>query len=430
MIERYQTEEMKKIWSEENKYQTWLEIEILASEAWSQVGKVPVEAATAIRKKAMIDSRRVLEIEEETRHDVVAFTRAVSESLGDEKKWVHYGLTSTDVVDTANGVRLKEANTVLEAHLQTLMSLIKEEANRYRYTLCMGRTHGIHAELTTFGLKLAGFYDELHRHMTRFQAVRHEVEVGELSGAVGTFSAIPMSVEAYVCEQLGLTPQPITTQVLPRDLYAHYISVLALMATSIERFATEWRHLQRTEVQELEEGFGRGQKGSSAMPHKRNPISAENLCGLARMMRGYLIPAFEDVNLWHERDISHSSVERMMLPEATTLLDYMLQRLTRMIQNWHVREDKMMENIERTKGLIYSQYVLLALIDKGLSREDAYDMIQPLAMQAFEAGTEYKPLLMKSEDVRRYLSEEELNECFNPEAQLKEVDAIFHRVGL
>lgn len=430
MIERYQTEEMKAIWNEEHKYQTWLEIEILACEAWCELGKIPKEDVIAIRQQAHVEVERVLELEAMTQHDVVAFTRAVSESLGDEKKWIHYGLTSTDVVDTANGVRLKEANAVIEKSLRDLISLVGKEAQRYRNTPCIGRTHGIHAEVTTFGLKLAVFYDELQRHLTRFLAVRDEVEVGELSGAVGTFAAIPMFVEQYVCEHLGLRPQPITTQVLPRDLYAHYISVLALIATSIERFATEWRHLQRTEVQELEEGFHQGQKGSSAMPHKRNPISAENLCGLARVMRGYLIPAFEDVNLWHERDISHSSVERMMLPEATTLLDYMLKRLYKMIEQWHVDVDRMKENIAQTNGLIYSQSILLTLVDKGLSREEAYDMIQPLAMEAFQQHCAYQTLLEQDEQVRCYLSAEELAHLFDEQQLFHEVDALFQRVGL
>ena len=430
MIERYQTEAMKAIWNEEHKYQTWLEIEILACEAWCELGKIPKEDVIAIRQQAHVEAERVLELEAMTRHDVVAFTRAVSESLGDEKKWIHYGLTSTDVVDTANGVRLKEANAVIEKSLRDLISLVGKEAQRYRNTPCIGRTHGIHAEVTTFGLKLAVFYDELQRHLTRFLAVRDEVEVGELSGAVGTFAAIPMFVEQYVCEHLGLRPQPITTQVLPRDLYAHYISVLALIATSIERFATEWRHLQRTEVQELEEGFHQGQKGSSAMPHKRNPISAENLCGLARVMRGYLIPAFEDVNLWHERDISHSSVERMMLPEATTLLDYMLKRLYKMIEQWYVDVDRMKENIAQTNGLIYSQSILLALVDKGLSREEAYDMIQPLAMEAFQQHCAYQTLLEQDEQVRCYLSAEELAHLFDEQQLFHEVDALFQRVGL
>lgn len=430
MIDRYQTEEMASIWSEENKYQAWLEVEILASEAWAKEGKVPEEDAKKIRQNAKVDAKRVAEIEEVTRHDVVAFTRCVSESLGDEKKWVHYGLTSTDVVDTANGYRLKQANEVIASRLTNLMDLVKEEANRYRHTLCIGRTHGIHAELTTFGLKLAGFYDELKRDYRRFCQARKEVEVGQLSGAVGTFAAIPMSIEQYVCTSLGLSVQPITTQVLPRDLYANYISSLALIATTIERFATEWRHLQRTEVQELEEGFGKGQKGSSAMPHKRNPISAENLCGLARMVRGYLIPAFEDVALWHERDISHSSVERMMFADATTLVDYMLKRLTGMIRQWRVREDKMLENIEKTHGLVYSQYVLLSLIDKGLSRETAYDLIQPLAMTAFHEGMNYKEVLLANDEVMHHLTKEELDQIFDPNQQLTYVDMIFERVGI
>lgn len=430
MIDRYQTPEMAQIWSEQNKYDTWLEIEILAAEAWSHCSKIPHEDVVNIRKKAKVDAKRVAEIEEVTRHDVVAFTRAVSESLGEEKKWVHYGLTSTDVVDTANGVRLKQANEWIEKHLVALMKVVKREALKYKDAVCIGRTHGIHAEVTTFGLKLAGFYDELQRSYDRFMQARKEVEVGQLSGAVGTYSNIPLSVEEEVCRKLGLHVQNITTQVSPRDRYAAYISTLALIATSIERFAVEWRHLQRTEVQELEEQFAKGQKGSSAMPHKRNPISAENLCGIARVIRGYVTPAYEDVILWHERDISHSAVERMMLPDVTSLLNYMLVRLTKMIENWHVRTDKMIENLEKTHGLIYSQNVLLRLVDKGLSREEAYDLIQPLAMQAFEEGLSYKDLLQADERIRQHLTQAELDELFDPQSQLQHVDDIFKRVGL
>lgn len=430
MIDRYQTPEMARIWSEQHKYEVWLEIEILAAEAWSHCGKVPAEDVEKIRQRAKVDAQRVTEIEEVTHHDVVAFTRAVSESLGDEKKWIHYGLTSTDVVDTANGCRLKEADDYLERHLKELITLVGQEAKKYQHAVCIGRTHGIHAEVTTFGLKLALFYDELVRRLKRFKEVRKEVEVGQLSGAVGTYSNIPLAVEEEVCQKLGLHLQNITTQVSSRDRYAEYIATLALIATTIERFAMEWRHLQRTEVQELEENFAKGQKGSSAMPHKRNPISAENLCGLARIIRGYITPAYEDVLLWHERDISHSSAERLMLPDATSLLNYMLVRMTKMISNWRVRTDKMEENIQKTHGLVFSQNVLLKLIDKGLSREAAYDLIQPLAMEAFETGVPYKELLANNDEVRQYLSLEELDELFDPQSQLHHVDDIFERVGL
>lgn len=430
MIDRYQTPEMKAIWSEQNKYDIWLEVEVLAAEAWSHCGKIPAEDIQKIKKDARVDATRVAEIEEITRHDVVAFTRAVSESLGEEKKWIHYGLTSTDVVDTANGVLLKQANEVLLKSLHQLMEVVKEEALRYRYTPCIGRTHGIHAEVTTFGLKLASFYDELKRNEKRFLMARTEVEVGQLSGAVGTYSNIPLSVEEEVCQKLGLHVQNITTQVSPRDRYAEYVATLALIATCLERFAVEWRHLQRTEVQEIEEQFAAGQKGSSAMPHKRNPISAENLCGLARMIRGYLIPAYEDVSLWHERDISHSSVERMMLPDITTLLHYMICRLTRMMQNWTVKPEKMLENINQTQGLVYSQNVLLNLIDKGLSREEAYDLIQPLAMKSFNEQLPYFDVLVADQEVMQYFTVEELKQLFTPESQLTHVDAIFERVGL
>lgn len=430
MIDRYQTPEMKEIWSEQNKYNTWLEIEILAAEAWSHCGKVPMEDAKKIRQNAKVDAKRVAEIEEVTRHDVVAFTRAVSESLGDEKKWIHYGLTSTDVVDTANGYLLKEANECIEQHLRELIALVASEAKHYQHAVCIGRTHGIHAEVTTFGLKLALFYDELNRRLQRFCDVRKEVEVGQLSGAVGTYSNIPLAVEEEVCQKMGLHLQNITTQVSSRDRYAEYISTLALIATTLERFAMEWRHLQRTEVQELEENFAKGQKGSSAMPHKRNPISAENLCGIARIIRGYITPAYEDVLLWHERDISHSSAERLMLPDATSLLNYMIVRLTNMIKNWRVRTDKMEENIQKTHGLVFSQNILLKLIDKGLSREEAYDLIQPLAMQSFETGEPYIEILKRNNQIQSLLTSQELEVLFDPKESLQHVDDIFKRVGL
>ena len=318
MLARYTRPVMAQLWSEHNRYQNWLEVELLAVEAWAALGDIPQEDAALLRQRARFSIERILEIEEDTRHDVVAFTRAVSETLGDERKWVHYGLTSTDVVDTAYGYQLKQVNDVLRQGLQQLTEVVAKKALAHRHTVCMGRTHGVHAEPTTFGLKLANWYAELKRNSERFEHAAAGVEAGKISGAVGTFANIPPFVEAYVCERLGIRAQDVSTQVLPRDLHAEYLATLALIATSIERFATEIRGLQKSETREVEEFFAKGQKGSSAMPHKRNPIGSENMCGLARVIRGHMVTAYENVSLWHERDISHSSAERIILPDATT----------------------------------------------------------------------------------------------------------------
>ena len=430
MIERYTRPEMGAIWTEENKYRAWLEVEILACEAWAELGEIPKEDVEQIREKASFDLERIKEIEAETRHDVVAFTRAVSESLGEERKWIHYGLTSTDVVDTALSYLIKQANAVLLKDLERFVSVLKEKAKEHKYTVMMGRTHGVHAEPTTLGLKLALWYAEMQRNLERFTFAADNIEAGKISGAVGTYANVDPFVEQYVCEKLGLKPAPISTQTLQRDRHAHYLSTLALIATSIEKFATEIRGLQKTEVREVEEFFAAGQTGSSAMPHKRNPIGSENMCGLARLMRSYMTTAYENVALWHERDISHSSAERIIIPDATILLDYMLHRFTGIVQNLVVYPENMKKNMDRSLGLIFSQRILLALVDKGLSREDAYGLVQPRAMEAWEKQASFRDLVKQDPEISSRLSPSEIDACFDYSYHLKQIDLIFERLGL
>jgi adenylosuccinate lyase len=430
MIERYTRPEMGQIWTEENKYQAWLEVEILSCEAWAKLGVIPEEDVKQIRKNAEIHVNRIYEIEQETRHDVVAFTRAVAETLGPESKWVHYGLTSTDVVDTALSYLLKQANEILLKDLDRLIEVLKEKAKEHKYTVMMGRTHGVHAEPTTFGLKMALWLEEMKRNRERFVQAMETVRVGKISGAVGTYANIDPFVEKYVCEKLGLKHSPISTQTLQRDRHAQYVSTLALIATSLEKFATEIRGLQKSETREVEEPFRKGQKGSSAMPHKRNPIGCENISGLARVVRGHMVSAYENVSLWHERDISHSSVERVILPDSTILLNYMLNRFTNIVRDLTVFPENMKRNMERTFGLIYSQRVLLSLINKGLKREEAYDRVQRLAMQAWEEQRPFKPMVEQDELISRTLTPEEVEDCFDYRYHLKQVDTIFTRLGL
>lgn len=430
MIDRYSRPEMRNIWTDENRYQAWLEVEILADEAWAELGEIPKEDVAKIRENASFDVARILEIEETTRHDVVAFTRAVSETLGEERKWVHYGLTSTDVVDTAYGYLLKQANDILRQDLTAFTEIIGEKAKEHKYTVMMGRTHGVHAEPTTFGLKLALWYSEMKRNIERFEHAAKGVEAGKISGAVGTFANIPPFVEEYVCGKLGIRPQEISTQVLPRDLHAEYFSAMALIATSIEKFATEIRGLQKSETREVEEFFAKGQKGSSAMPHKRNPIGSENMSGLARVIRGHMVTAYENVSLWHERDISHSSAERIIIPDTTMLLNYMLNRFGNIVKNLTVFPENMKRNMNATFGLIYSQRVLLKLIDHGMTREEAYDLVQPKTAYAWDHQTDFKPLLEEDEKITSVLSQEELDDAFDYNYHLKNVDTIFERVGL
>jgi adenylosuccinate lyase len=422
---------MAAIWTEQSRYEAWLEVEILAVEAHAKLGIIPEADAKAVRAHASVDAEEVARIELETRHDVVAFTRAVSETLGPEKKWVHYGLTSTDVVDTAQGYLFKQADVILRDDIQALIDVLAKRAREFKDTPMMGRTHGVHAEPTTFGLVLATWYSEMKRNLARFNEAADEVEAGKISGAVGTFANTPPAVEAYVTEHLGIRAQEISTQILPRDLHARYIQTLALIASSVERFATQIRHMQRTEVHEVEEHFNKGQKGSSAMPHKRNPISSENVSGLARVIRGYQTAALEDVNLWHERDISHSSAERMMLPDATGLLDYILHRFTGIVANLDVFPDRMLQNMNATHGLIYSQRFMLKLIDEGgLSREAAYDLVQPMTAQAWDEGKDFRTLIEENPKVTAVLKPEDIADAFDYHYHLRHVDEIFARIGL
>ena len=430
MIERYSRKVMRDIWTEENKFRAYLEVEILSCEAWSKLGVIPAEDVEKIRQKATFSVPRIQEIEEQTRHDVVAFTRAVSESLGEERKWVHYGLTSTDVVDTANGYLLKQADAILLKDIENFLEVLRKRAVEFKDTPCIGRTHGIHADITSFGLKWALWYEEMKRNIERFQAAAARVEAGKMSGAVGNFANIPPFIQDYVCEKLGIESAAISTQVLQRDRHANYVGTLALIAATLEQMAFEVRNLQRTEVREAEEAFAKGQKGSSAMPHKRNPISSENICGCARVMRGYMAASCENVALWHERDISHSSTERIILPDATELLDYMLCRFRGILENLVVYPDNMLANIWRTNGVIFAQRVMNALIGKGLSREKAYDTVQPLAMKAWSEGIDYRKLLKESPEVSALLTVAELEDCFTLDYYFKNVDFIFERVGI
>ncbi|MAL16661.1 MAG: adenylosuccinate lyase [Balneola sp.] len=430
MIARYSRKEMSDLWTDEQQFQAWLEVELAACWAWAKLGKIPMEDVDKLYENASFDVDRIKEIEAKTRHDVVAFTRAVSETLGDEKKWVHYGLTSTDVVDTAWGVRLKKANVILLEGLERIVDVLAEKAKAHKYTVMMGRTHGIHAEPTTFGLKCALWYAEMSRNLERFKRAAADVEFGKLSGSVGTFANIPPEVEHFTCEKLGLEPAPISTQTLQRDRHAYYLSTLALIGSTMEKMAVEVRHLQRSELREAEEAFRKGQKGSSSMPHKRNPISSENISGCARVLRGYMVTAYENIPLWHERDISHSSAERIILPDATTLLDYMLNRFAGVIENLVVFEDNMESNIWKTQGLVFSQRLLHKLIDKGMPREQAYDTVQPLAMKSWEEQELFKPIVEADESITETLTQEEIDDAFDLDHHTRNVDTIFERVGL
>ncbi|KRK79164.1 adenylosuccinate lyase [Companilactobacillus nodensis] len=430
MIDRYVTKKMSPIWTDQNRFQAWLEVEIAATEAWSELGEVPAEDAKLVAKNAKFNVDEIREIEKETKHDVVAFTRDVSRYLGPERKWVHFGLTSTDVVDTAYGYLMKQANDIIREDLDTFLEVVKEKALEYKDTVMIGRTHGVHAEPTTFGLVLANWYSEIKRDIERFDHAAKGVEAGKISGAVGSFANVPPQVEELVCKKLGIRAQEISTQVLPRDLHAEYIQTMALIATSIERFALEVRHLQRTEVREAEEYFAAGQKGSSAMPHKRNPIGSENVTGLARVIRGHAFTALEDVPLWHERDISHSSAERVIIPDTTELLDYILTRFTKITKDLTVFPDKMMEDMNLTHGLIFSQRVMLKLVESGLSREQAYDIVQPKTAEVWDEKKDFRTLLEADSRVTDKLSKADIDDAFDYHWHLKHVDEIFKRVGL
>ena len=430
MIERYTRPEMGAIWTDEKKYECWLAVEIAADEAWSKLGHIPAEDVEKIKQNAKFSVDRIKEIEAVTHHDVIAFTRTVSESLGPEKKWVHYGLTSTDVVDTAQGYQLKQANDILRKDIQDFIDILAKRALEFKDTVCMGRTHGIHAEPTTFGLKFARWYSEMKRNQERFEHAARGVEAGKISGAVGTFAEVDPEVEAYVCKKLGLRAQEISTQVLPRDLHAEYIAAIALVATSLENIATEIRSLQRTEIHEVEEHFAKGQKGSSAMPHKRNPIGSENICGMARVLRGNVVTAYEDVTLWHERDISHSGAERVILPDSTIGLDYMLNRMGKILANLDVFPETMKKNMDKTLGLIYSGRVLLKLVESGMSREAAYDLIQPYTAKCWAEQVPFRPLLEADPTIQKQLTKADLDDAFDYHGHLRHVDDIYKRLGL
>ena len=430
MIERYTLPEMAALWTLENKFKKWLEIEIYACEAWSELGVVPKEAVELIRKNARFSVERILELEAKTRHDVVAFTRCVAESLGDEAKYIHYGLTSSDVVDTAMAVLMKEAAELILKKVDELIAELKTKAREHKTTIMMGRTHGIHAEPTTFGLKMALYVTEMQRNRIRLERARDTIACGKISGAVGTHANLPPFIEKYVCEKLGLQTAPVSTQILQRDRHAEFMAVLAIIAGTLEKLATEIRGLQKTETREVEEPFYAGQKGSSAMPHKRNPVSCEQICGLARVVRANSLVALENMALWHERDISHSSAERVIIPDSTTLIHYMLNNMTRIIRDLHVYPENMKRNMEKTLGLTFSQKVLLTLVEKGMARETAYDLVQKYAMEAWEKQKPFQDLLGSDPVISSTLTPEELKACFDPAFHLKYVDEIFARAGI
>ncbi len=428
MIPRYTTAEMRRLWSPQAKFQTWLNIEVLACEAMGELGLIPLDAARRIRERARLGSiRRIEEIEEkETKHDVVAFLRVVSESLGEDARYLHFGLGSSDIVDTAQAVLMKRAADILLRDLQVLMGEVQRLAVEHRYTLMVGRTHGVHAEPITFGLKMALWLAELQRHQRRLEQAREAIAVGKLSGEVGTYAHLDPRVEAYVCEKLGLKPAPVSSQVLQRDRHAEYMTALALLASSLEKFATEIRNLQRTEIREVEEPFQAGQTGSSAMPHKRNPILCERIAGLARLVRAYALAAMENVALWHERDITHSSVERVAIPDATSLVHYMLRKFTSVLRGLQVYPEQMRRNLERTGGLIFSHRLLLRLVEKGLSREEAYATVQNAAMKAWRGEESFQEALLAS----GAFSPSELAECFDARWALRYIDEIYQKVGI
>lgn len=428
MIPRYSRPEMTRIWEPENKYQIWFEIEAHACDAMAELGVIPKEAAKTIWEKGGFDIDRIDEIERETKHDVIAFLTSVAEHVGPEARFLHQGMTSSDVLDTCLAVQLAQASDILLADLDKVLGVLKRRAYEHKNTVCIGRSHGIHAEPTTFGLKLAGHYAEFARNRKRLEDARAEVATCAISGAVGTFANIDPRVEEYVAEKLGLTLEPVSTQVIPRDRHAAYFATLAVIASSVERLAVEIRHLQRTEVREAEEFFSEGQKGSSAMPHKRNPVLTENLTGLARIVRSAVIPAMENVALWHERDISHSSVERMIGPDATVTLDFALMRLAGMMDKLLVYPDAMMMNLERLQGLVHSQRVLLGLTQRGMSREDAYQAVQRNAMDVWKGNAAFLNLLKSDREIGEYLSNDDLEELFDLGYHTKQVDTIFARV--
>jgi adenylosuccinate lyase len=428
MIPRYTREEMGRLWEPQNKFQRWLDVEIAACEAWAELGKIPKRALATIKQKAGFDVSRIDEIEAVVRHDVIAFLTSVAEKIGPESRYVHKGLTSSDIVDTAQSLLMKEAAGIIIRDIKALMAVLKGQAFAHKGTVCIGRSHGVHAEPMTFGMKFALWYEEAGRDRERMERAKKGISVGKLSGAVGTFSNIPTEIEDKVCRKLGLKPEPVATQVVQRDRHAEYLSTLAIIASLIEKIAVEIRHLQRTEVLEAEEPFAKGQKGSSAMPHKRNPVGSENLSGLARVVRANALAALENVALWHERDISHSSVERIIIPDSTILVDYMLHRLTGMLAGLQIYPARMKENMACSYGLYNSQHVLISLTEKGLTREDAYALVQKNAMLSWKKRKDFKEMLLKDPIVRKYLNRRDLDAIFDLKHYFKNIDFIFQRV--
>ncbi len=430
MIPRYSRKIMADIWSDENKFRIWLEIEILATEAQVKLGNVPLRALQNIKSKAQFNTKRILKIEEKVKHDVIAFLTNVNEHIGIDSRFIHMGMTSSDIIDTGLSVQMKEAGMIILEDMYELCKQLKIKARKYKYLTMIGRTHGVHAEPVTLGLKFALWYDEMQRNIERWKRALAGISVGQISGAVGTYEHISPKVEKYVCDKLGLKTTKISTQILQRDRHAEYMSTLALIASSIEKFATEIRHLQKTEALELEEAFTKGQKGSSAMPHKKNPITCERLSGIARIIRGNTLAAFENIALWHERDISHSSVERVILPDSTTLVDYALNQFTSIIKYIVVNEENIKRNLELTTGLVFSQTLLLKLIDKKMKREDAYRIVQNVAMRSWSSKEDFRKLLLKDKEVLKFLSINELEDVFDYKKSSKNVDFIFKRVGI
>jgi adenylosuccinate lyase len=427
MIQRYTRPEMGRIWSEENGFQKWLDVEILAAEGLAQLGKVPKAAIARIRKKARFSVKRIREIEAEVKHDVIAFLSCVAESIGDDARFLHLGMTSSDVIDTGLALQFKEASAILLQDIKDLMRVLRRQARKHKWTVQIGRTHGVHAEPITFGLKLALWYQEMARNLSRLRKAVDDICVGQISGAVGTFAQISPKVETYVCRKAGLKPALVSNQIIQRDRHAYYFATLAIIASSLEKFAVEVRHLQRTEVQEAEEPFTQGQKGSSAMPHKRNPILSENVSGLARLMRSYAIAAMENVPLWHERDISHSSVERVIAPDATIALDFMLRRMTYVLGNLCVYPENMRRNLEKSGGTVFSEKILLALVGKGIARDVAYRMVQRHALKVGREGGDLKRELLADQEIRRHLSPREIEAIWGVKHHLANVDFIFRR---
>lgn len=428
MIDRYARKEMKEIWSDKSKFDAFLQIETLNVEALNKLGVVSQKDLLLIQNHATYDLKKVYDLEKEYKHDVIAFTRAVSLSLGEEKRYIHYGLTSTDVVDTAYGLLFKKANAIIKEDIIDFLDLLKEKALFYKNTFCIGRTHGIHADITVFGLKFALYYDELRRNYQRFLSAASQVEIGKISGAVGNYAFTDPSIEEYICYNLGLNTPNISTQTLQRDRHANYISAIVLLGSTLEKIALEIRNLQRTEINEVREPFSENQKGSSAMPHKKNPIVSENMCGIMRVLRGYLIPAYENIALWHERDISHSSVERVIIPDATMLLDYMFNRYYGVIKNLVVYPENMLKNIYSTKGVIFSQRVLTALIDKGMSREEVYDIIQPIANYCYEENKDFIEMITNDYNINAIMSKKEIADLFDLSYYQRNVDTIYKKV--